>query len=228
VIDVLEGSVKVSDFDSLCPITVQGGDHAVINPGKFPCRIRDIRLQELKELVAWVGKALMKLRKLDELGSNLILLPKLKDCDILPAQLAVSAESLKPPPLKPLQRKMAKPEPEFEEIQKAKLKELEYKKIHEDTFRSPADIANVIASNHVSMRRLYNQFLKEKSFSGRVLIRFAINPDGSVADPSIANSSTDMPEFDGELVKTLLTVKFKPVKGSTEQVKVVYPFDFKM
>jgi len=228
VIDVLEGVVKVADYDSLCPITVQGGDHAVINPGKFPCRIRDIRLQELKELVSWVGKSLMKLRKLDELGSNLNLLPKLEACEILPPQVRVNAEALKAPPLKRSSRKIKGPEPEFEEMQKARLKELEFKKLREEPQRSPADIAKVIAINQVRIHRLYNQFLKQKSFSGRVLIRFAIKPDGSVADPSIASSSTDTPEFDGELVKTLLTVKFNPIPGSSEQITVVYPFDFKM
>jgi TonB family protein len=62
---------------------------------------------------------------------------------------------------------------------------------------------------------------KEKSISGKVIVRFAVNPDGSVGDVTVSKGVS--PELDSEAIRVIkLLPAWKPGKLAGTPVKVIY------
>jgi TonB family protein len=94
------------------------------------------------------------------------------------------------------------------------------------TVRSSAEILAVIRSHAPGLRHIYNTFLKTRpGFKGKVTMRFAISPSGQVVDVGMQSSTTDTPDFDAEVAKSVMAWKFDAVKAAGNDI-VTVPFNF--
>lgn len=224
-ISVLEGTVSVTDNDSLCPIQVNQGERAVVNPGNFPCRIRSASIQELKALVQWVGKSFVNFRKILEYKNDLRFIAKLKELDLIPQEmtprLLSAAASLDT-------RDAAAPPPDVQptRIEKPRPRLLPKSDLSDESFRDPEHIRWLISEHRNLIQALYNQELKKQGpFAGRVIIRFILRSNGRVTEPVVVSSTTGKPQFDSLLTLRIMQLKFKPVR-TLGDISIVYPFDF--
>jgi len=224
-ISVLEGTVAVTDRDSLCPIQVNRGERAIMNPGQFPCQVTTASLKELRDLVSWVGKSFIKFRKVIEYKNDLQYISKLKNLDMIPQELSREEEARASSLVRDLGGKPSV-RVETQEIKKPTLSELSKAALPDEVLRMPEHIRELIKVNRVPFQRLYTQCMqKDGPFQGRVIVRFVIEPSGAVSEPSIVSSTTNNSVFDSLVVIRVLQLKFEPVKapGNTS---VVYPFEF--
>jgi TonB family protein len=224
-ISVLEGTVNVMDNDSLCPIQVNRGERAVVNPGQFPCRIKTATLQELKDLVKWVGKSFVKFRKIMEYQSDVQYISKLTELDVIPKDFVPGTAPQKTN-LALKGEESARPAIEIKKIEKPKPVVLAKVNLPADSLRNPLHIRQLIGEQKPILQQLYNQCLRrEGPFRGRVIIRFIIQSSGHVTEPSVVSSSTGKAVFDSLLAVKVLQLKFEPVR-SIGDISIVYPFDF--
>lgn len=91
--------------------------------------------------------------------------------------------------------------------------------------RTIADVEEVMAKYQKDIVQLYkDQLKKAPDIAGRVLAAFVVAADGSVAESSIIESTTDDDAFDVALGNLLETFEFPAVDAG--DVEVIYPFVF--
>jgi TonB family protein len=92
--------------------------------------------------------------------------------------------------------------------------------------RSTESILRVIRQHTPGLRHTYNKYLKTNpGFKGKITLKFAIAPSGSIVELTIVGSTTGVSEFDQEIRDKVRTWKFEPVKGKSNDV-VTVPFTF--
>ncbi|MBN1983951.1 MAG: TonB family protein [Chitinivibrionales bacterium] len=93
-------------------------------------------------------------------------------------------------------------------------------------FRSQADINQVVLEQQGRLKKIYEAMLKrDPSLKGKLLIRFTILVDGTVAEVSIVSSTTNNQTFDQRIVSFVERWKF-PAVAEAGPVEVVFPFVF--
>ena len=92
--------------------------------------------------------------------------------------------------------------------------------------RSTESILRVIRQHTPGLRHTYNKYLKTNpGFKGKITLKFAIAPSGSIVELTIVGSTTGVSDFDQEIRDKVRTWKFEPVKGKSNDV-VTVPFTF--
>ena len=92
--------------------------------------------------------------------------------------------------------------------------------------RSTESILRVIRQHTPGLRHTYNKYLKTNpGFKGKITLKFAIAPSGSIVELTIVGTTTGVSEFDQEVRDKVRTWKFEPVKGKSNDV-VTVPFTF--
>ena len=92
--------------------------------------------------------------------------------------------------------------------------------------RSMSAINKVVSNEESRLRKVYESMLKrDPSLNGKLVIKFTIMPDGSVADVTIIKSTTNNPSFDERIVSYIKRFKFPAIQESG-MVEVTYPFVF--
>lgn len=92
--------------------------------------------------------------------------------------------------------------------------------------RSTESILRVIRQHTPGLRQTYNKFLKTNpGFKGKITLKFAIAPSGSIVELTVMGTTTGVPEFDSEIRERVRTWRFEPVKGKSNDV-VTVPFTF--
>lgn len=105
-------------------------------------------------------------------------------------------------------------------------KSIEIDKFENSTTRSTASILAVIRSHSPGLRHVYNSFLKLRpGLAGKLTLRFAIAPSGQVVDVGLAGSTTSAPEFDAQVIHSVMAWRFEPVKAVGNDL-VTVPFNF--
>jgi TonB family protein len=106
-----------------------------------------------------------------------------------------------------------------------KIPNLEDIDVDGDASRSKPEVRQAVEARMPSLRKIYNDYLKEKSsFSGKIMLRFTIASSGEIIDISIISSTTGFPEFEEEIQKRIATWKWKTIEGGNTIVTI--PFDF--
>jgi TonB family protein len=227
-INVLEGAVDVVDNDSLCPIRIEKGEMATLNLGRFPCQLREMTVKDLNAMIEWIGKPLIKLRKIRELKLDIRYLAKLKQIDIFPESLV----SFKPVETKVVRSKEnnAAIKREFlktDSLKKAAIPVLKKINLNGDEIRSPGEISATIKDNKETFGYIYKKYLKQNEpCAGRILLRFQIHTNGKVVNPEVLSSSFKNPEFNRNVINALCALRFKPIQSNQDLVTIVYPLDF--
>jgi TonB family protein len=105
-------------------------------------------------------------------------------------------------------------------------KPVEIDQFQNTTTRSTASILAVIRSHSPGLRHVYNSFLKLRpGLAGKITLRFAIAPSGQVVDVGLAGSTTSAPDFDAQVVQSVMAWRFEPVKAVGNDF-VTVPFNF--
>lgn len=92
--------------------------------------------------------------------------------------------------------------------------------------RSTESILRVIRQHTPGLRHTYNKYLKTNpGFKGKITLKFAIAPSGSIVELTIVGTTTGVGEFDQEVRDKVRTWRFEPVKGKSNDV-VTVPFTF--
>jgi TonB family protein len=92
--------------------------------------------------------------------------------------------------------------------------------------RSTESILRVIRQHTPGLRFTYNKYLKlNPGFKGKITLKFAIAPSGSIVELTIVASTTHVSAFDQEIREKVRVWKFEPVKGKSNDV-VTVPFTF--
>ncbi|MDB5106121.1 MAG: TonB family protein [Fibrobacteres bacterium] len=92
--------------------------------------------------------------------------------------------------------------------------------------RSTESILRVIRQHTPGLRHTYNKYLKTNpGFKGKITLKFAIAPSGSIVELTIVGTTTGVGEFDSEVRDKVRTWRFEPVKGKSNDV-VTVPFTF--
>src|SRR4051812_7542422 len=92
--------------------------------------------------------------------------------------------------------------------------------------RSTESILRVIRQHTPGLRHTYNKYLKTSpGFKGKITLKFAIAPSGSIVELTIVGSTTGVNDFDQEIRDKVRTWKFEPIKGKANDV-VTVPFTF--
>ena len=92
--------------------------------------------------------------------------------------------------------------------------------------RSTESILRVIRQHTPGLRHTYNKYLKTNpGFKGKITLKFAIAPSGSIVELTIVGTTTGVSEFDQEVRDKVRTWRFEPVKGKSNDV-VTVPFTF--
>jgi TonB family protein len=90
------------------------------------------------------------------------------------------------------------------------------------------DVRAVVAGNRDAFRACYDKSLKtHPGIKGRFMLKFVVNPDGSVksAESDVAKSEIHASDLESCAVGVLKGLKFPPSKKGMEST-VNYPFDF--
>ncbi|WP_423783226.1 TonB family protein [Fibrobacter intestinalis] len=91
--------------------------------------------------------------------------------------------------------------------------------------RSAADIMKVVRQRTPGLRHIYNKYLKKQpGFSGKVTLRFTIDPGGDIISISVASSSTGFAEFDKAVKNTVKHWTFSKVKSGNTTVTIPFTF----
>ena len=91
--------------------------------------------------------------------------------------------------------------------------------------RSAADIMKVVRQRTPGLRHIYNKYLKKQpGFSGKVTLRFTIDPGGDIISISVASSSTGFAEFDKAVKNTVKHWPFSKVKSGNTTVTIPFTF----
>jgi len=92
--------------------------------------------------------------------------------------------------------------------------------------RSTESILRVIRQHTPGLRHTYNKYLKTNpGFKGKITLKFAIAPSGSIVELTIVGTTTGVAEFDQEIRDKVRTWKFEPIKGKAND-NVTVPFTF--
>ena len=95
------------------------------------------------------------------------------------------------------------------------------------TLMSAAERSTVDITVKSNMSRFRSCYVKESrkfpNLSGRIDVKFTLNPDGTVKETSIASSSLKSPLVEKCVQQQLMGLQFEPQKAETE---MVYPFVF--
>lgn len=92
--------------------------------------------------------------------------------------------------------------------------------------RSTEDIMKAVRQRTPGLRHIYNKCLKQKpGFSGRVVLKLTIAPDGYVIKMAVASSTTGFPQFDDEIKEAVYRWKFSRDRN-VGNTTVTIPFTF--
>ncbi|MDR3000346.1 MAG: TonB family protein [Fibromonadaceae bacterium] len=106
-----------------------------------------------------------------------------------------------------------------------KTPDLEDIDIDSDASRSKPEIRQAVEARMPSLRRIYSDYLKEKSnISGKIIFKFTIVSSGEIIDISVISSTTGFPEFEKEIQRKIATWKWKAIEGGNTTVTI--PFNF--
>lgn len=91
--------------------------------------------------------------------------------------------------------------------------------------RSDSNIKQVFDKNKSSLFRLYNRALrKDPSLQGTVVLKFTIEPDGSVSDCSVVSSDLKDEDLVGKIVNRVKLINFGEQKVSAKTI--TFPIEF--
>lgn len=92
--------------------------------------------------------------------------------------------------------------------------------------RSQAAINRVVIRQQSRLKKVYESMLKrDPALAGKLMVKFTIMPDGTVANVSIVNSTTNNATFDRRILSYIKRWKFLPIPGGGP-VEVIFPFVF--
>jgi TonB family protein len=93
--------------------------------------------------------------------------------------------------------------------------------------RSQDAIHNVVKTNLASIKISYERQLKlNPALTGKVVVRFLIQEDGSVANVEIIESTMNSPELEKDIVRKIERWKFETLASGSGSITVTYPFVF--
>ena len=99
--------------------------------------------------------------------------------------------------------------------------------LSENPFRRPSYLKKTIDENSSQLKYLYNRKIRTGAkLAGKMLVEIQIRPDGRVDKAVVASSNMGDPDFEREVVKTVLSWQFKPVGDALGNLTVKYPFEF--
>jgi TonB family protein len=91
--------------------------------------------------------------------------------------------------------------------------------------RKLEDIRNVFDRNKNSIYAAYKALQKDPTLGGKILFRLGIEPDGSVSDCGVIESTLANKELEAELVRIVSSFRFG-VAQPAKKVTIKYPIDF--
>lgn len=93
--------------------------------------------------------------------------------------------------------------------------------------RTKKSIMCVVMENIDSMRYAYNQHLRDHlKFSGKVVVKFAIEENGNVIHAEIIEKTIKNESFEHEMLDILKSWKFVKIYNPNDTTEVIYPFIF--
>jgi len=94
-----------------------------------------------------------------------------------------------------------------------------------DGSRSKQEIMQVVNARMPALRKIYNEYLKLKGFSGKVTLKFTIASGGDITDISIVSSTTGYAEFDNAIKNMVATWKWKTIKSGNTTPTIPLSFE---
>ena len=95
-----------------------------------------------------------------------------------------------------------------------------------DASRSRQEIMAVVNARMPGLRNVYNKYLKSRpGFSGKVTLKFTIDPSGDIIDISIVSSTTGYADFDNAVKNMISTWKWKAIRRGNTTPTVPFNFD---
>jgi len=92
--------------------------------------------------------------------------------------------------------------------------------------RSMDAINQVMTRYENRIKRIYELMLKrDPMLGGKLIVQFTIQPDGSVTDVIVNQSTTNNPTFDKRVLSEIQKMEFSPIEGGSP-VEVTFPFVF--
>jgi hypothetical protein len=91
--------------------------------------------------------------------------------------------------------------------------------------RSTAQILKVLRRKTPDLRHTYNAHLRSARFSGKVTLRFGIQPDGNLAYILPIGDTTRKPRFVRDLLNQIQNWRFDSIPGGSQDI-VTVPFTF--
>ncbi|OGJ86941.1 MAG: hypothetical protein A2350_02275 [Candidatus Raymondbacteria bacterium RifOxyB12_full_50_8] len=95
------------------------------------------------------------------------------------------------------------------------------------SLRDDKSISDVVKKNMKSVTLAYNRALKANpSLGGKIVVKFTIQPDGSVTDVEIAQSTMNDSSFEQDVLRRVKNWTFPAIAESEGSVTVNFPFIF--
>jgi len=115
-----------------------------------------------------------------------------------------------------------------EKLSRRELMELNRRKeLMENPSRRPSTIKKLINEKTLELRYLYNKRLRKgEAISGRMLVSFEIQPDGSLENIQLMQSNIGDETFEREILSKIAKWRFGQVSDTLGALSVNYPFDF--
>jgi len=100
---------------------------------------------------------------------------------------------------------------EYEEIPSSPLAQLQAIK-EVPKMRNPEDVVRIVQSHKPALQDCYKQELKTNpDVKGKIIVRFTVNPEGSVVDASIVSSTLNSPAMDECIVRRIQNWRNFPI-----------------
>jgi TonB family protein len=95
-----------------------------------------------------------------------------------------------------------------------------------DASRSKQEIMAVVSARMPGLRNVYTKYLKSRpGFSGKVTLKFTIDPSGDIIDIAIMSSTTGYAEFDNAVKNMVAAWKWKAIKSGHTIPTIPFNFD---
>lgn len=91
--------------------------------------------------------------------------------------------------------------------------------------RTTASILQVLRKKTPLLKQVYDSHLQYERFGGKVVLRFAIRPDGRIAYLLPIEDTTKLPRFVRDILNRVQDWKFAPVEDENLDI-VTVPFTF--
>ncbi|MDG5814822.1 TonB family protein [Chitinispirillales bacterium ANBcel5] len=94
-------------------------------------------------------------------------------------------------------------------------------------YRRPSFIKRIIDEHSPELRFIYNRHLRtEEKISGQMLVEMTIAADGTVTATRIVQSTMGDPNFEQNVLQSILKWNFRAVPDSLGELVINYPFEF--